>query len=83
MCSVIRRVDLLKGRTLAKAIRDKLAQHQDRTPSVAKDLLRLGTAKKQDAKEIKKKVREAEKMLSEIKELLAVARPHIQQKVEA
>ena len=83
MGSVIRCVELLKGRSLAKAIRDKLAQHQDRIPSVAKDLLRLGTAKKQDAKEIRNKVREAEKMLSEIKELLAVARPHIQKKVEA
>ena len=84
MGSVIRRVELLKGKSLAKAIRDKLAQHQDRIPSVAKDLLRLGTAaKKQDAKEIKKKVREAENMLSEIKKLLAVARPHIQKKVEA
>ena len=80
MGSVIRCVELLKGKSLAKAIRDKLSHYQDRIPTLAKEMLRLGSAKKPDDKEIKKKVKEAEKMLADIKELLSVARPHIQKK---
>ena len=73
-------VELLKGKSLAKAIRDKMSHYQDRIPTLAKEMLRLGSAKKPDDKETKKQVKEAEKMPADIKELLSVARPHIQKK---
>lgn len=77
---VIRCVELLAGKTLAKAIRDKLLNHQDRIPVLAKELLRLDKAQKQDKREISKKTKEAEKVLSDIKHLVALARPHIQKR---
>ena len=53
--------------------------HQDRIPTLAKEMVRFWSAKEPDNKDIKeiKKVMEVEKMLANIKDVLNVARPHI------
>ena len=67
----------LKGKTLAKSIRNNLEGVKNKMEDLRMDFLKISTQRNPDERGIKKKIKEGQKLVAKSKELLMLAKPHL------